>query len=119
MQDFLRRIVYYLGVSILWGCTNPFIKKAQSTEQLSIYGMLLKLTDSRIFLPILLNQLGSILFYYLLATEPISFAVPIVNAMTLLITCITGYLLGEVIHSLRSFLLGAALILFGVYICLT
>jgi drug/metabolite transporter (DMT)-like permease len=114
------KFLSYLAVSILWGCTNPFIKSAQSTESLTIYSMFKKiLTDYKTLIPLLLNQSGSLLFYYLLAKEPISFAVPVVNSLTLFFTCITAYALGETLQSAKLFILGSILIIAGIYLCLS
>ncbi|KFU91823.1 Transmembrane protein 234, partial [Chaetura pelagica] len=45
--------------------------------------------------PFLLNQGGSLLFYLTLASTDLSLAVPLCNSLALIITVVTGRLLGE------------------------
>ncbi len=96
----LKSCLGYVLVSILWGTTNPFIKHAQAASAttptnasgastlstLSIsdskgkpnafMDMIITLKKSvqniRVMLPFLLNQIGSIVFYMLLSSEPVS-----------------------------------------------
>ena len=114
----MRRAAAYLLVSSLWGCTNPLLKAAQNDPRVQSMGFLRKLVTPAILVPIAVNQCGSVLFLFLLATEPLSFAVPVVNSLTLVFTTATAQFLGERLSSPLSFVMGAALILTGTYMCL-
>ena len=122
----------YLIVGICWGVTNPFIKKATMTKvnenvnneagkglvQSHISTLRHFCLEPRIFLPFLINQSGSIVYYLLLSKEPISKAAPICNALTFILTAITGYVfLKEEIRSPLLLVLGSFLVLFGISIC--
>mmetsp|Transcript_42229 Transcript_42229/g.47791 ORF Transcript_42229/g.47791 Transcript_42229/m.47791 type:complete len:94 (+) Transcript_42229:1936-2217(+) len=73
----------------------------------------------KVWLPYVLNQLGSVVFYTLLANSNISTAVPICNAFALLFSFVTSSLLGESIEKPFQTVLGASLILTGVAICVS
>ena len=111
----LTSLLCYLLVGMLWGCTNPFIKRAQhsssssssssslpshknttntsSTTTINIIKRLFN--DPKVYIPYGINQSGSFLFYFLLSREPVSRAAPICNALTFIFTAITGfYILG-------------------------
>uniref|UniRef100_A0A8C3ER99 Uncharacterized protein n=1 Tax=Corvus moneduloides TaxID=1196302 RepID=A0A8C3ER99_CORMO len=45
--------------------------------------------------PFLLNQGGSLLFYLTLASTDLSLAVPLCNSLALVVTLVTGKILGE------------------------
>jgi drug/metabolite transporter (DMT)-like permease len=122
----------YLIVGICWGVTNPFIKRATMTKAIenansdASKGMLqshkqtLKqfLAEPRIFLPFLINQSGSLVYYLLLSKEPISKAAPICNALTFILTAITGYMfLKEEIRSPLLLMTGSFLVLYGIFLC--
>jgi Putative transmembrane family 234 len=114
-------------VGALWGCTNPFLRKGSvesEKQQIAaprsfLKSSLLAFLNVQVWLPYLLNQSGSIMFYILLANSDLSLAVPICNALALVFSFATSVLLGESIDKpLRSFL-GAALVLLGVTICVS
>lgn len=122
----------YLIVGLCWGVTNPFIKRATMTKALenassegekgvvqSHRATLRQFcTEPRIFLPFLVNQSGSIVYYLLLSKEPISKAAPICNALTFILTAITGYVfLKEEIRSPLLLATGSFLVLCGIYLC--
>lgn len=153
MYDQGLRILGYLLVGSLWGCTNPFIKNAQESivqhEQskdkneklhkeatlndcdkpinflnkfaLSNLSKLKGLfTNPQLFLPYIINQMGSLVFYVMLSTEPISRANPICNSLTFLFTAVTGYLVfGERFPSPSILIIGVIFIVSGIYICVT
>ncbi|XP_017591719.1 PREDICTED: transmembrane protein 234 [Corvus brachyrhynchos] len=63
--------------------------------------------------PFLLNQGGSLLFYLTLASTDLSLAVPLCNSLALVVTLVTGKILGEDIGGkskshLRHFLKNSA-----------
>jgi drug/metabolite transporter (DMT)-like permease len=124
----------YLLVGILWGCTNPFLKKGSqsspptSTHQSNNFGAtngflantkrsLKKFLNPRVLFPFILNQSGSLMFYFLLATENISTTVPVCNSLTFIFTGITGWLLGEKFAHPVMFVAGLAMIVSGLSIC--
>ncbi len=125
-MDFLSMMV----VGALWGCTNPLLRKGSveaskdsksDTKQDSsmLQNFVKSFLDVKVWLPYVLNQSGSLAFYFLLAKSDISTAVPICNAMALLFSFVTSSLLGEPISNLPKTALGASLILVGVTICVS
>ena len=125
----IKSILGYCLVGLLWGCSNPFVKYAQrSAEDVnssrkshssSMYTSLIRLvSNSSLFLPFMVNQSGSLVFYYLLSSEPVSRASPICNALTFVITALTGHFaFGEKVHRPWLMSLGVALILIGIALC--
>ena len=123
-------------VGALWGCTNPLLREGTSTAEKEsgiqenksnteralikwIASSLRMFLNVRVWLPYLLNQSGSVLFYYTLANSDLSLAVPICNGLSLVFSIVTSYLVGErIINPVRT-TLGAALIMAGVAICLS
>ena len=67
-------------------------------------------------LPFLLNQSGSLLYYFTLSQADISLAVPITNSLTFLITSLVSRLLGEKVHSTWTYV-GMLFVLCGVALC--
>ena len=137
--DFLSMIL----VGALWGCTNPLLRKGSVEAESSssspsspssknkskpggkegdasfLKSALKSFIDIKVWLPYVINQSGSLVFYVLLATSDISMAVPICNAMALLFSFATSSLLGEPIANPLKTALGASLILLGVTICVS
>jgi uncharacterized membrane protein (UPF0136 family) len=118
------KILSYVFVGALWGVTNPFLKKGaqqnpykQNEEKITLKTSFMKLIKPRVYLPILINQMGSIAFYFLLATEDISITVPLCNSLTFAFTGLTGWFLGERVHQPLIFLVGVILVLLGIFIC--
>ncbi|XP_023796714.1 transmembrane protein 234, partial [Cyanistes caeruleus] len=68
-------------------------------------------------LPFLLNQAGSLLFYLTLASTDLSLAVPLCNSLALIVTLVTGKILGEDIGGTRA-VAGMLLTILGVSLCL-
>ena len=130
-QDFLSMIL----VGAFWGCTNPLLRKGtvevtssndsenadqKSESEASFLASFLKaFLNIKVWLPYVLNQSGSLVFYILLAKSDISMAVPICNAMALLFSFVTSILLGEPIKNPLRTAVGASLILIGVTICVS
>jgi Putative transmembrane family 234 len=90
-------------VGVMWGCTNPFLNKAstEQKEKVEWWNILSLITNWHFTVPFLLNQLGSVLFMYMLGQTKMSLVVPIANAITILFTAIVSRALGE-----RSLTLG-------------
>mmetsp|Transcript_20550 Transcript_20550/g.29814 ORF Transcript_20550/g.29814 Transcript_20550/m.29814 type:complete len:170 (-) Transcript_20550:514-1023(-) len=138
----------FVLVGAVWGCTNPFLRKgsaddeqeqqpnntkkngdnkdinqnggqnAESSERKSILNSLSRLRRVGVWLPYLLNQGGSLLYYRLLAESDLTLSVPISNALALLFSALTSFFLGERLDKPYRAALGAAFVLVGVGICL-
>jgi len=110
-MDTLWNTIWILLTAIVWGCTNPFIRKGahgidkvsnQDTD-FSLRTKFIKtlseiqwcLVNWRLTVPLLINQSGSILFYYSLSQLDLSLVVPLTNSLTTVITALTGRFLGE------------------------
>lgn len=64
-----------------------------------------------------INQLGSVLYNYLLGTTDLALASPVCNSLTFVFTAITAALLGEKQPLNWRTVLGTALIIAGVALC--
>lgn len=117
-----------IGVGVLWGCTNSFIKRGsvvadnKSVDQACdfkwsvVHLWVNLLTTWRFLVPQALNLVGSVCFAYLLGRAPLSFVVPVTNAISLLSTAVTDWLLGEHID-LAYAAPGVLLLALGVGLC--
>ncbi|XP_040192983.1 transmembrane protein 234 isoform X2 [Rana temporaria] len=97
-----------LLVALLWGVTNPFLRKgAEGVERVredrTVWRLLCEakflISNYRYIIPFLLNQSGSVFFYLTLAS-----------------TVVTGWLLGEDIGG-KGAVLGLLITIFGISIC--
>lgn len=66
-------------------------------------------------LPFLVNQSGSVLYFWTLSTASLSIAVPLTNALTLVVATVVGKALGEQTGGVYLYF-GIVLILIGVVI---
>ena len=127
----LSEALSLLLVGILWGCTNPFMRRGfietKSTKQQEkdndglksfILDKLVLLVNIKVWLPYLLNQCGSLLYYKTLASSNLTLSVPICNALSLVFSCITSALLGERMNKPRRAVFGVILVLLGVGVCM-
>ena len=120
-------------VGALWGCTNPFMRQGsiesksssnmsnkteEQEETKSVLKSLFRLARIKVWLPYLINQLGSLLYYKQLASSNLTLSVPICNATAMVFSCITSFFLGERVNQPRTAVLGVTLILLGVQICM-
>jgi len=128
-------------VGAVWGCTNPFLRQgsanddenmvgsnngmadksapnAQPNKNQSMVQSLLRFRRVGVWLPYLLNQSGSILYYKLLATSDLSLSVPVCNALALVFSSATSFILGERVDRPVAALFGALLVTLGVAICM-
>lgn len=113
-------------VGALWGCTNPLLRKGsvetakyRRRNSSFLRSSLQSLLNVRVWLPYVLNQSGSLVFYFLLSKSDLSLAVPICNALALVFSFVTSLVLGEkMTNPIRSFL-GATLVVVGVTICVS
>ncbi|XP_064254727.1 transmembrane protein 234 isoform X3 [Passer domesticus] len=109
----------------LWGGSGPFLRAAAAAEEPRGRGRLRQLLaelrrlclDRRHLVPVLLNQAGSLLFYLTLASTDLSLAVPLCNSLALVVTLVTGKILGEDIGGKRA-VAGMLLTMLGVSLCL-
>ncbi|KAM6334801.1 transmembrane protein 234 isoform 1-T9 [Alca torda] len=117
--------VALLLVAVLWGSTGPFLRTgAAGLEEVRHQGRLQQLLAEIRFLglnykymvPFLLNQGGSLLFYLTLASADLSLAVPLCNSLALIVTLVTGRILGEDIGGERA-VVGMLLTVLGVSLC--
>jgi drug/metabolite transporter (DMT)-like permease len=118
-------------VGALWGCTNPLLRQGaldaeavKGTEEAtttgffrSILAFLGKLRHVRVWLPYLLNQSGSLLYYVTLAQSNLSLAVPVCNALALVFSIVTSVFMGERMARPLATVAGAALVVAGVALC--
>ncbi|CAG9768094.1 unnamed protein product [Ceutorhynchus assimilis] len=112
-------------VSALWGLTNPIIKRNSKsitkikadlwTKQL-LLEMKYLITNFQYIIPMAINQLGSVLYFFTLQHVDLTLSVPLANSLTFIFTAIAGFYLEENLPSKRS-LLGMILILFGTFLC--
>ncbi|CAF0735260.1 unnamed protein product [Brachionus calyciflorus] len=116
-----------LTSALLWGITNPFIRKGSSgLENINsdnyFKRILLELkflfSNLNYLIPFILNQLGSILFYITLAYANLSLVVPLTNSLTLLFTTFTAIALGEQEVNSKT-LLGLGFVIAGVCLCVS
>ncbi|XP_056412910.1 transmembrane protein 234 [Hyla sarda] len=112
-------------VAILWGVTNPFLRRgAEGVERVKVEGRVRRLlyeakfliSNYRYVVPFLLNQSGSVIFYLTLASTDLSLAVPVCNSLALVFTMVTGKMLGEHIGG-KGAVLGLLLTILGISIC--
>ncbi|XP_037603353.1 transmembrane protein 234 isoform X1 [Sebastes umbrosus] len=124
-------VVELLGlllVSVLWGCTNPLLKRGtEGIENIQhnnnnnrISQILAEVKflflNLKYLVPFLLNQSGSLVYYYTLSTTELSLAVPVANSLTFLCTLLTGKLLGEEFGGKQA-VAGMFLTMAGITLC--
>jgi drug/metabolite transporter (DMT)-like permease len=128
----LLDLVGLVLVGALWGCTNPLLRDGSKAAAASsncaatsthasnhrIVAALGKFKNVKVWLPYLLNQCGSLLYYFCLSRSNISLAVSICNALALVFSTATSCVLGERVDKPLSTALGASMIMIGVAICL-
>ncbi|XP_049834716.1 transmembrane protein 234 homolog isoform X1 [Schistocerca gregaria] len=111
--------------AVLWGCTNPFIKKGSSgVEDISEKSSTKKffkeikflLSNWKYMTPFLLNQSGSLFYFLALQNTEMSLAVPVANSLTFVFTAVTGWILGESLPNAKT-VCGITLIVCGISLC--
>ena len=112
----LTSVVLVLVTALLWGSTDALMKYLSPPVQpgnSSLSSYFLSLVRSPAYLGCLLcNQAGSVLYYYSLATSPLSLVSPLVNTGKILVNISVGRLLGESLTPRR--IAGLSIILFGI-----
>ena len=120
MEELLPLLSLILS-AVLWGVTDALMKQTAppSSSSSSIGSTLLSLISSPAYLTLLLvNQLGSILYYFSLSLGRLSVISPVVNTGKFIVTAATGRFLGEPKPSQRK-IAGLVLLLLGVILQLT
>lgn len=75
--------------------------------------------EPSVYIPLIINQCGSLIFYTILFKEPISIASPVCNSLTFIFTALTGYFIFREEVQYPMFLcIGIGLVLLGIYICI-
>lgn len=120
-------------VGAFWGCTNPFMRKGfVETKQTTTStagddghhdndynaGSIKSLVNIKVWLPYIINQCGSLLYYKTLASSNLTLSVPICNATAMVFSSITSALLGERVNQPWRAAFGVMLVLVGVAICM-
>ena len=117
----LTSVVLVLVTAVLWGSTDALMKHFSPPVQLensSLSSYFLSLVRSPAYLACLLcNQAGSVLYYYSLATAPLSLVSPVVNTGKVLVNVSVGRLLGERLTYRK--LAGLSVILLGIVLQLS
>ena len=125
-MDLLSQTLSFLAVALVWGITNPLLKKGSAgVEKIQGRGRLRQLFSELAFLalrwqyavPFLVNQSGSVLYYVTIGQADISLAVPITNSLTFLVTSVAGRLMGEKPPTNTTYL-GVLFVLVGVALCI-
>lgn len=127
LKDEVASAFWFLLVAIIWGATNPFLKKGGSgIEKVRKQNQILQFIAELKFLifnwryaiPFVLNQSGSVIYYFTIAKADISLAVPITNSLTFITSTVVGRLLGEPAQSRWTYL-GLSLVVCGVALCVS
>ena len=109
-----------IGVCLLWGCTNPLLRKTSSEgPAVKDAGWIAWAWARKTFFAVFtLNQLGSALYAYLLGSLELSLAVPLCNSLTFVVTAVAGYALGEHVQNPHMLVAGAGFVVLGTVICM-
>ncbi|CRG93702.1 conserved Plasmodium protein, unknown function [Plasmodium gallinaceum] len=111
--------ILYLVIGFLWGCTNAYMKKGckdENTEKNIIKDIISIFKNLNIIIPYILNQIGSLLYYYLLSESDISLVMPLSNASSFFFTYITEIIIFKKSITYKS-ILGLILICSGLFMC--
>ena len=87
-------------VALFWGVTNPFLKhystgitSRRRAASAGVWADFRFLLSSRGYVAsLLINWIGSVLFYVMLADGDLSVVVPVCNSLTFGVTLVCGYL---------------------------
>lgn len=127
MAASLGQVLALVLVAALWGGTQPLLKRAsaglqQVHERTWVRQLLQEMKtlflNFEYLVPFLLNQCGSLLYYFTLASTDLTLAVPICNSLAIVFTLIVGKVLGEDIGGKRA-VAGMVLTMTGIALCIT
>eukprot|EP00741_Cyanophora_paradoxa_P003317 tig00000692_g3223.t1 len=126
MSSAVSPILTPLAVALLWGLTNPLLKRGSAGIETvgkndgavmrQAKRILFLATSWRFIVPFGANMAGSALFFYTLSAGDLSIISPVTNGLTLVFTCIFGSLLGDGALSRRTYV-GMAFVLAGASLC--
>ncbi|XP_066144378.1 transmembrane protein 234 homolog [Euwallacea fornicatus] len=114
-----------IGVGALWGLTNPIIKKnsvaikeIKANSAITQFCLEIKylLTHLGYIAPLIVNQLGSVLYFLTLQNVDLTLSVPLANSLTFIFTAVAGSYLEEKLPT-KKVVAGSAFILFGTILC--
>lgn len=100
----MQSLLSLIGVGVLWGATNPFLKrtskgienvKADNAFSQFIQEIVFLFSNWKYMVTFLLNQSGSVLYYFSLQSTDLTVAVPVSNSSTFVWTALVGWWLGE------------------------
>lgn len=142
-------IISIIIVSLFWGCTNPLLRLAETTSSseslkdkkdtilkntnsnnnhddsdstaavFSLVKLKSRLLNIKLYIPYLLNQFGSLVFYWLLGSSQLTMIVPLCNALATVFSCITSFVfVGERVDKPWRALVGVVFVSCGVSICM-
>uniref|UniRef100_A0A7N4P3F0 Transmembrane protein 234 n=1 Tax=Sarcophilus harrisii TaxID=9305 RepID=A0A7N4P3F0_SARHA len=126
MAATLGQVCALVLVALLWGGSNPLLKRAAGTlvpaQEGNWLQQLLQETKYLFFsyqylVPLCLNQCGSLVYYLTLASTDLSLAVPISNSLALVVTLVVGKFLGEDIGG-KWPALGMVFTISGIMLCI-
>lgn len=108
--------------AILWGTTDAFMKFCSPPQVLKNTGVvsyfLSLISKPSYLLCLIFNQIGSIVYYFSLATSPLSLVSPVVNTTKVLVNVLVGRALGEPSFSWRK-TIGLVVLFAGIQLQIT
>ena len=116
-------------VGAMWGCTDPLLKvgaegisemgdrKGQGVVSSFLAEMKHLFLNWKYVVPFAVNQLGSLVYTYMLGQTELSVAVPVANSLKFVFALLTGVALGEPLPSFKAFV-GMAFVMLGTAVCL-
>ena len=126
LPEHLQQAVWFVLVGLLWGATNPLLKRGSAgMEKVAYPNRILRFLLELKFLflnwwymvPFAINQLGAVLYYTTIGQADITLAVPITNSLTFLFTTLFGWVLGE--PTPPQVLAGTLMVTSGIAMCVT
>eukprot|EP00128_Syssomonas_multiformis_P018474 Colp12_sorted_trinity150504_noHs@34210 len=121
----MNHVFSFILVALVWGTTNPFLKyaseglndiKKDSPTSQFFAQLFYMVTTWQYAVSWLLNQSGSVLYFWTLSESDITLASPIANSLTMAVTTVVGSLLFKETLD-RKAIAGVALILAGTWMC--
>ncbi|XP_026318255.1 transmembrane protein 234 homolog isoform X1 [Hyposmocoma kahamanoa] len=111
---------------LLWGCTNPFIRKGtqglSNVHATTRFGQLhaelsFLLTNWKYVIPFMLNQAGSVTYIVAMQRAPLTLAVPAANSLAFAATALTGAAIGDEEPLDTKSIIGVIAIVAGTALC--